>query len=107
METEFKTAEIYNSNIGHNLASLHSFLTEKIELLSPVSFLQGFKNWFKFREWLHDDLYPVAATRIVFHKAIARSTEGTLSKWSGHMPGWEVSSTPDSQYVAKRESMLH
>ena len=49
METEFKTAEIYNSNIGHNLASLHSFLTEKIELLSPVSFLQGFKNWFKYR----------------------------------------------------------
>ena len=37
METEFKTAEIYNSNIGHNLASLHSFLTEKIGLLSPVS----------------------------------------------------------------------
>ncbi|XP_063683887.1 disabled homolog 2-interacting protein-like isoform X3 [Bolinopsis microptera] len=35
METEFKTAEIYNSNIGHNLASLHSFLTEKIGLLSP------------------------------------------------------------------------
>ncbi|KAL5269087.1 hypothetical protein ACHWQZ_G002799 [Mnemiopsis leidyi] len=34
METEFKTAEIYNSNIGHNLASLHCFLTEKIELLS-------------------------------------------------------------------------
>ena len=38
METEFKTAEIYNSNIGHNLASLHCFLTEKIELLSQVHF---------------------------------------------------------------------
>ena len=39
METEFKTAEIYNSNIGHNLASLHCFLTEKIELLSEVRLL--------------------------------------------------------------------
>ena len=49
METEFKTAEIYNSNIGHNLASLHCFLTEKIELLSEVRLLVFLsKIYYKF-----------------------------------------------------------
>ena len=49
METEFKTAEIYNSNIGHNLASLHCFLTEKIELLSEVRLLVFLRKiYYKF-----------------------------------------------------------
>ena len=37
IDADFEAAEIYNSNIGHNLSSLHIFLSEKLDLLSQVS----------------------------------------------------------------------
>ena len=43
IESDFEPAEIYNSNIGHNLSSLHLFLSDKLDLLSQVR-----ANSFKF-----------------------------------------------------------
>eukprot|EP00116_Pleurobrachia_bachei_P008442 sb/3468704/ len=36
VDGEFRSAEIYNSNIGHHLSSLHTFLSEKIDTLSEA-----------------------------------------------------------------------
>ena len=43
MDGEFRSAEIYNSNIGHHLSSLHTFLSEKIDTLSEVIYLS--EHW--------------------------------------------------------------